>query len=551
MPTAPTTKTCAEHRRRAAVAVCSVCGRPQCAECLVHTPVGLKCRQCTRGVARARGRPQRREPRPAETPARRRWAVPTAAAGIVLIGLAAYGLLRSDVPEAVPDGDDSQVTVAAERAVQITGAGGAAIAGTLKIPDAAEHARVPGVLIIPGFGPTNRDGIVPPGGAPDRLYADISDMLGEVGIASFRYDKRGSGQSELPDDQPLSFDDMVGDADAGLKFLADRAEIDRERLAVVGHDEGGMVALRLAATDPRVSRLVLISTPGRPLVDVLADDFINQTAGGPDPAHGQAHAAQLHSVVATLLATGQVPPPEELPSGLRPLFLPGRVTYLQQLFSFDSVAEARRVDVPVLIVRGGRDPGVSNIDADRLVAALGPDAEVVVGPEAGHSLALPPKEADSGEADSGSASSDDMHSQEFHRAVPGIRRDEGLLQRIGAWLGTGLGSGATRAAGTQEVAVTATGMRFAPGELRLGAGNYTFRFTNEDTVPHELRLAAGGHHDAHLAGVTDVQPGETRSFTAHLRPGTYEMGCHLPGHFEAGMRGAITVEPGAVRSPQP
>lgn len=204
MATTPT-KTCAEHRRRVAVAACSVCGTPQCAECLVHTPVGLKCRQCARGVAPARRPRPRREPR-AGTRTGRRWAVPTAAAGIVLIGLVVYGLLRSDGQETVPGGggEDPEATVAAERAMQITGAGGANIAGTLNVPDAAEQGRVPGVLIIPGFGPTDRDGIVPPGGAPDRLYSDISDMLGDLGIASFRYDKRGSGQSELPDDQALS-----------------------------------------------------------------------------------------------------------------------------------------------------------------------------------------------------------------------------------------------------------------------------------------------------------------------------------------------------------
>ncbi|MDQ3972953.1 MAG: alpha/beta fold hydrolase, partial [Actinomycetota bacterium] len=462
----------------------------------------------------------------------------------VLVGLAAHGLLRSDGQETAPGSEDAEVTVAAERAVQITGAGGASIAGTLNVPDAAERGPVPAVLIIPGFGPTDRDGIAPPGGAPDPLYSDISDMLGDIGIASFRYDKRGSGQSELPEDQPLSFDDMVGDAEAGLSFLAERAETDPERLAVVGHDEGGMVALRLAA-DPRVTSLVLVSTPGRPLVDVLADDFVNQTAV-PDPAHGQAHAERLRSVVATLLATGQVPDPEDLPPELRPVFPPDRVGYLQEVFSFDPVAEARRVDVPVLIVRGGRDPGVSAIDADNLVAALGPEAEVVVGPEAGHTLALPPVEPDGG-----GGSSDTMHSQEFHRAIPGVRRDEGLLQRVGAWLAAGLGADEARAASKQEVAVTATGMRFEPAEQRLAAGNYTFRFTNEDTVPHELRLAAGGRHDTHLAEVTDVQPGETRSFTAHLRPGVYEMACHLPGHFESGMRGTIIVEAAPPTPPQP
>ena len=51
---------------------------------------------------------------------------------------------------------------------------------------------------------------------------------------------------------------------------------------MVGYDQGGLVALRLAATDPRLKRVVLISTPGRSLLDVRAAQL--QSRYGPEAA---------------------------------------------------------------------------------------------------------------------------------------------------------------------------------------------------------------------------------------------------------------------------
>ena len=50
---------------------------------------------------------------------------------------------------------------------------------------------------------------------------------------------------------------------AGLDLLAARPEVDPSRLAVVGHDFGGMLAILAAADDPRVRSLVVIAATPR------------------------------------------------------------------------------------------------------------------------------------------------------------------------------------------------------------------------------------------------------------------------------------------------
>jgi dienelactone hydrolase len=241
----------------------------------------------------------------------------------------------------------------------------------------------PGVLIVPDAGPADRNGPAIPGGIPDPLYADLAQALAQKGIASLRYDPRGRGESTMPAGTPLRLSDLVGDARGGLEFLAGRADVDAAHLAVLGEGAGGLVALQLAAQDPAVEAVVLVSTPGRPMAASLADEV---RATAPTPAEGDALAAQLQSVAAAVLAGAPVPDPAQLPSALRPIFPSGEDAFLRSLFSFDPVGVARGVHLPVLVVRGGADPSHTAEDAQALVAALGARAHLMVADQANHTL---------------------------------------------------------------------------------------------------------------------------------------------------------------------
>lgn len=417
MTSAPPTTTCARHPRRPALAACVGCGDRLCADCIVQTRVGFKCGGCTGARARTRAGINRR-----------RVAVAVVVlAAVVAAAAAASGLLRAG-GEATGQRPAPVEPITAERTIRLDGAGGVRLAGTLQLP--ASPAPAPGVLIIPGFGPTDRNGVAAPSSAPDPLYRDIAASLADAGLASFRYDKRGTGQSVLPPEEAVTFDDLVADAGAGVSFLAERADVDPDSLALVGHDEGGLIALRLAAADPRVRRVVLVSTPGRPLVDVLADDLVFSTQ---DPARGAADAAALRATVARFLADGSLPEADAVPPALRPVFGADRA-YLEAIFSIDPATDARAVDVPVLVVLGAADPGVSEVDAERLVAALTGPAEVVVSRSGGHTLAVAPDVP----ADAAGTDADGTHAPGVHGgAAPPHRRDQDTLERIADWLAAG------------------------------------------------------------------------------------------------------------------
>lgn len=362
-PAVRPSKSCGRHSRKPAVATCTRCASSICRGCMVPTSVGIKCTACTEQASRRGGRPA--------------WLLPVAAvtAALVVGAVVLTALLGGEDDDARPSVLRGEST--SSRGVQFEGAGGVSIAGTLTLPDrAVPQAGLAGVVILNGLGPTDRDGVAVQGGAPDDLYRDVSDALVQEGVVTLRFDKRGTGRTLLPAGTPLRFDDIVSDAAAALSFLAERSEVDPGRLAVVGHEEGGLVAMALAAGEPRIRGLALISVPGRPLLDVLADDF-----GG--AAHR--NVAELRSVVGTLLATGALP--AMIPPSLAGYFPADKQAYLEDLFSLDPLALAAKVDVPVLLLRGGNATLVTAADETALLGAL-PTGEAFVAPGAGPSLAL-------------------------------------------------------------------------------------------------------------------------------------------------------------------
>ena len=258
------------------------------------------------------------------------------------------------------DGDDLAV-VRGETSVQFDGASKLRMGGTLAMPERAGTGPVAGVLIVPSVARNDRNGyidVIP----ADPVYEDLSKSITKAGMATFRYDRRSMGTSKLEPGQQVTFEDMTTDAHEALLYLSQRSGVDGNNLAIVGHDVGGIIAMRVAATDNRVKSVVLLSTPGRPLVDVMAATF--------EGSSGKESADSFRGVIGTLLSTGALPQR----TGIRPEHQPslpvGQDAVLKAMYSVDPAAEAAALKVPTLVVTGRQSPLVNSADADRLRAAL-------------------------------------------------------------------------------------------------------------------------------------------------------------------------------------
>jgi pimeloyl-ACP methyl ester carboxylesterase len=237
------------------------------------------------------------------------------------------------------------------------------IGGTLLMPKA--RGAVPLAVIIPGSGPTDRNGNSPLNPGANNGLKLLAEGLASNGIASLRYDKRGIGASSaaMVSESNLRFDNGADDAAAWVERL--RKDPRFSAITIVGHSEGsllGMLAAQRSSTDGYVS----IAGAGRPADKILRDQLSKQLP--PDLL------ASANRALDTLLAghTVESPPPQ-----LNALFRPSVQPYLISWLKVDPQAEIAKLTIPVLITQGTLDAQVPESEA-KLLAAAQPKAKLLV-----------------------------------------------------------------------------------------------------------------------------------------------------------------------------
>lgn len=238
-------------------------------------------------------------------------------------------------------------------------------------------------LLLPGSGATDRNGNQAGGITPNTL-AFIADGLAQRGVATFRFDKTGSGRTGLegldPADPP-GFFDQVDDAEAALVVLKDRTGVSSENVAVLGHSEGALTALSLKerALEERGEQfgsLGLLEPAALRFLDLLSlqlnSNLDRQVAGGQlTPADADANRARLAETIAALRGGQPLPYPQDpaLASiGMSDL----NAKFLSEVDSVDavSIASTLPASTKVLLTCSKKDLNVSCDQIDRLHAAL-------------------------------------------------------------------------------------------------------------------------------------------------------------------------------------
>lgn len=230
------------------------------------------------------------------------------------------------------------------------------LAGTLL---QAGPADAPVVLILPGSGATDRNGNNPPVLRADS-YKLLAEALASAGVSSLRIDKRGLGGSAgaVADGNAVTVADYVTDTRAWIAVA--RAKTDAPCVWLLGHSEGGLIALASAKEDG-VCGLVLVAAPGRPVGEVLREQFRANPANA--PILGDAERAIDRLEAGERVDVGAMHP------ALQAIFAPAVQGFLVSLFALDPARLIADAPGPVLIVQGARDGQVSVVDAERLKAA--------------------------------------------------------------------------------------------------------------------------------------------------------------------------------------
>jgi len=129
------------------------------------------------------------------------------------------------------------------------------LSGTLTLPK--KEGIYPVVILISGSGPQNRDEEL----MGHKPFLVISDYLTKKGIAVLRFDDRGTGQS-TGNFKTATSADFASDAESAIGYLKTRKEIDKNKIGLLGHSEGGIIAPMIASKSRDVSFIVLLAGTG-------------------------------------------------------------------------------------------------------------------------------------------------------------------------------------------------------------------------------------------------------------------------------------------------
>ena len=136
------------------------------------------------------------------------------------------------------------------------------LAGTLTYPK--ENKKYPAVVMITGSGAQNRDEEI----FNHKPFLVIADHLTKNGFAVLRFDDRGFGESEGNHSLATTMD-FAEDVRAAVNFLKTRDEIDKRKIGLIGHSEGGMIAPIVASSSDDIAFIVLMAAPGVPGDSIL------------------------------------------------------------------------------------------------------------------------------------------------------------------------------------------------------------------------------------------------------------------------------------------
>lgn len=279
------------------------------------------------------------------------------------------------------------------------------LAGSFSAPKG--KGPFPTVILLAGSGPNDRDEAAQGPSETDtghKKFLVLADALNRIGIAVLRYDKRGIGQS-TGDFLTANLSDYASDAQAAIRYLATRKDVEQNRIGLIGDSEGGYIAPMIATREPSISFMVLVSTAALPFdqVNLIQKAAISRAEGKSetDIATDQAIYRQIFSVVLAAKS------PEEARATLTamstPLIASGRFSQAEadagiagltsplgfEIMRYNPQPYLSQTKIPILVINGALDthaPPKENLPAMRLALRANTDATVLELPGINHQL---------------------------------------------------------------------------------------------------------------------------------------------------------------------
>ena len=225
--------------------------------------------------------------------------------------------------------------------------------GMLTIPDETNEL-LPAVVLVHGSGPSNMDGKI----GNNYPFKDLAEALAERGIAALRYDKRTFVYGkEMRNDTGLSVkEETIEDAILAANFLRKDLRIDGNKIFIIGHSMGGMLAPRIDAEGGNFAGIIIMAGSPRKLEEII----INQNNDVLNSLNmflkmiARKQIAALSSKFNNIYNLS-----DEEAKSTKVLGKYVRAYYLKEMGEHPSTNYLKALDKPVLILQGDKDFQVS------------------------------------------------------------------------------------------------------------------------------------------------------------------------------------------------
>lgn len=275
---------------------------------------------------------------------------------------------------------------------------GIKLAGTLTLP--SKIGKYPVVVLITGSGKQNRDAEI----HGHKPFLVISDYLTRNGIGVLRYDDRGADKSEGNFNIATSAD-FAKDVESAVNYLKTRDDVNLQKIGLVGHSEGGLIAPMVAAKSKDIAFIVLLAGTGIPGDQLLLKqiELVSRANGVPakdiettkkantdifkmvveskNDAKLKIDLEKYFRVAFKKDSTAKLPDGVSIDDYIKMQITQIARPWIQYFFRYDPSISLEKVKCPVLALNGVKDlqvPAKENLEAIKTALQKGGNKNVTI-----------------------------------------------------------------------------------------------------------------------------------------------------------------------------
>lgn len=245
--------------------------------------------------------------------------------------------------------------------------------GTLLYPEG--EGPFPAAVLVHGSGPNDRDETI----MGNKPFKDIAEGLAAQGIVVLRYDKRTYTHALKYSDPEVAaevtvYNEVIDDARYAVEFLKNQPKINTDKLIVIGHSLGANQAPRIAEGQDDIDGIAMLGGNVTPLQDLMVYQY-EYLFSLDENADEATKAAQDEQLAAIRLAVENINS-DELSLTTDPALTMGiPAKYWMDLRDYNPVNIAKELEIPMLVLQGGRDYQVPPTEYVLWKSGLGDQAE--------------------------------------------------------------------------------------------------------------------------------------------------------------------------------